>query len=334
MVTWEVIRANVLDGLRSLPDQSVQTCVTSPPYYQLRDYGFDDQIGQEADPYLYVDHLVEVFEEVRRALRDDGTLWLNLGDSFAGSGKGAGRDGTIQGQAKAWEDDAVQATGAWPELGIKKKDVIGIPWLVAFALRSAGWYLRSDIIWHKPNPMPESVRDRPTRCHEYIFLMSKSAKYYYDYKGVRQPLREPTAKGIKFGGIKYGSESSIGSHKNSKLDYDASKLEGANLRDVWSVPTHSYSGAHFATFPTRLIEPCIVAGAPASSVVLDPFCGSGTTGVVALRHGRSFVGVEANADYVQMARNRLRSDAPLFNIEAEIQPGQPTNRYDQMALVP
>ena len=279
--------ATILTGdcrelLRTLDAESVQCVITSPPYWGLRDYGVSDQIGLEPSPQEYVRQMVEVFREVRRVLRNDGTVWLNLGDSYA--------------------------TGTPP--GLKPKDLIGIPWRVALALQDDGWWLRSDIIWAKPNPMPESVTDRPAKAHEYIFLLTKSARYYYDADAVKVPAA--WERWGKHTTPKYsGTKSSVGWMTN-KTKAELEERTTANLRDVWTVPTHAYSEAHFATFPPKLIEPCVLAGTKEGDLILDPFTGAGTTGLVATRKGRRFIGTELNPDYANMARNRIVNDAPLF----------------------
>jgi DNA modification methylase len=319
-VTWQIHAGDALELLRRMPSGLAQCCVTSPPYYGLRDYGTSDaQIGLERTPGEYVQRLVETFREVRRVLRDDGTLWLNLGDSYAGSWGAQSRggppseastlrgNGHIGGGPKMKSLSAIQiaahpkrtrtgsiATGA----EYKPKDLLGIPWTVAFALRDDGWYLRSDIIWVKPNPMPESVTDRPTSSHEHIFLLAKSARYFYDADAIREE----------------GQDRAPWAAHSGKQGVTAN---GRNKRNVWEIATHPYPEAHFATFPVKLVEPCVLAGSSPGSVVLDPFCGVGTTGVLALRRDRSFIGLELNPDYVEMARNRIRNDAPLFNVEFE-----------------
>ena len=293
--------------LRTLGTASVQTCVTSPPYFGLRDYGVDGQIGLEETPSAYVDKLVQVFREVRRVLADDGTLWLNLGDSYASNTKGTG------GPTPKQKSNA----GSFYETrkfnhGVKEKDLMGIPWQVAFALRADGWYLRSDIIWHKPNPMPESVRDRPTKAHEYIFLLSKSPQYFYDADAVREPVSGATIERSKYrwqrtqnGG---GSRESMNGYDYKNQDFGDMHVNlgaGRNRRSVWTVTTKPYKGAHFATFPPDLIEPCILAGSRKGDTVLDPFNGSGTTGAVAIKHGRRYVGIELNPDYIELTNKRL-----------------------------
>jgi DNA modification methylase len=401
-MSFKIIPGDCLEVLKTLPAESVHCCVTSPPYWGLRDYGVDGQIGLEKTPELFVSKMVEVFREVKRVLRDDGTLWLNLGDSYAGGGNYRGIDSEATLSDKQRSNRGArglsQALGGKVPDGMKAKDLCGIPWLVAFALRADGWYLRSDIIWHKPNPMPESVTDRPTKSHEYIFLLTKSPKYYYDAEAVKEPVSDtpgaqawrrifdPTKQGkeaiLKDAGIKGGND--------GRRDPNATSR---NKRSVWTVATAPFSGAHFATFPPKLIEPCILAGtseqgccsecgAPWERVVerigssesvagpksqakrdqglatafsgyadgstcpsfktvgwqhycnhreiqirimdgepldehpctvLDPFAGAGTTGLVARRLGRSFIGIELNPEYLNMAENRIVDDSPLFN---------------------
>ena len=282
-----------------------QTCVTSPPYYGLRDYGHDGQIGLEETPEDYIKAMVEVFRCVWDVLEDDGTLWLNIGDSYCGTGsKGEWVD------PKNPEGRSGQAVSKTQKLvGYKSKDLIGIPWMLAFALRADGWYLRQDIIWHKPNPMPESVTDRCTKSHEYIFLLSKSQKYYYDRESVREEIKETTngKAGVRRSGdSKTRSREHWGVPHNPEnviVEYD--EIKGANKRSVWSIPTKPYAGAHFAVFPSDLIEPCILAGAPIGGIVLDPFMGSGTTAQVAQDLGRKYLGCELNIDYKPLQNNRL-----------------------------
>jgi DNA modification methylase len=295
-----IIVGDCLESLRGLDEKTVQTCVTSPPYYGLRDYGVDGQVGLEQTPEEYVAKLVAVFSEVRRVLKGDGTLWLNLGDSYAASQTGHGQ--TMRPKSRSL---SIQATGKKVPPGLKPKDLIGIPWRVAFALQSDGWYLRSDIIWHKPNPMPESVTDRPTKAHEYLFLLSKSERYYYDHEAVT----EPTVKRAGFEGSARGYG---GADRNDggRHDYGGRVQGTRNRRSVWTVTTQPYRGAHFATFPPKLIEPCILAGSRPDDIVLDPFGGAGTTGLVASRHGRRCVLLELNPKYAQLARERLANIQP------------------------
>lgn len=308
----------IVADARALPlaDKTIQCVVTSPPYWGLRNYGVDGQIGLEPTPEAYVATMVEVFREVSRVLKDDGTVWLNLGDSYAGSWGNQGRkeergtqrpiNGPMMQNLKPYPERRSH-TGSIPKGSVlKPKDLVGIPWRVAFALQADGWYLRSDIIWAKPNPMPESVRDRPTRSHEYMFLLTKSEKYYYDSKAIAEPLLRPdeaTRKTPgKFGGaLKHGGN---GTRLSSGNEYHGTSTGTKNKRDVWFIAPHPYRGAHFATFPEALVEPCILAGSKPGDVILDPFLGSGTVGAVAQRLNRSWVGTELNRDYCELARNR------------------------------
>ena len=256
--------------LPRLPERCVRACVTSPPYWGLRDYGVTDQIGAEEDVSDYVAHLCTVFDEVRRVLTDDGTLWLNIGDSYTSGGRTwRAPDRKNNGRAMTYRPPT--------PTGLKPKDLVGVPWRVAFALQARGWFLRSDIIWYKPNCQPESVKDRPTQAHEYLFLLAKSAAYYYDYEAVREP-----------------TEDGAGTR---------------NRRSVWAVNTVPYAHAHFAAFPPELVEPCILAGSAPGDVILDPFCGTGTVGVVAHAHDRAFLGVEISSDYARMAADRVAAAA-------------------------
>uniref|UniRef100_A0A6M3J8F3 site-specific DNA-methyltransferase (cytosine-N(4)-specific) n=1 Tax=viral metagenome TaxID=1070528 RepID=A0A6M3J8F3_9ZZZZ len=296
---------DVLDVLEDQPDGAFSCCVTSPPYWGLRDYGHDGQIGLEQTPEEYVARMVEVFGEVRRVLRDDGTLWLNLGDSYAAS---AGSHRAYKPHL-AGSDDLNVPRRFPPPSGLKPKDLVGIPWRVAFALQADGWYLRSDIIWHKPNPMPESVTDRPTKAHEYVFLLSKSARYYYDADAVREPMAPSYAEryAYSFGGQKnehLTAEDAHGPGSRTHPIGDRVPGTGRNKRTVWTVATAPFSGAHFACFPPALIKPCVMAGCPEGGVVLDPFFGSGTTGMVAESLGRGWFGIELNPDYEPLIRQR------------------------------
>lgn len=410
--TWQILEGDCRDVLATLSDQSVHTCVTSPPYFGLRDYGVAGQIGLEPTPDEFVEAIVTVFREVRRVLRDDGTVWLNLGDSYASRSLGydapAGATATVRGTLDGRQRKPSSGGDAKP------KDLIGVPWMVAFALRADGWYLRSDIVWSKPNPMPESVTDRPTRSHEYLFLLSKSARYFYDDHAIREAdvgsdhprtvLHRPEPSGgvsPPHNGIrKADGRNGTGRNKRSVWNVPEqlwsqflvwlNDQPKGSKPDVWRVATRPYADAHFATFPPQLIEPCILAGAPEracgvcaapyerivertpmevragpsrearraasgggaesrraingtmvappesrtvgfrptcdhddirAAVVLDPFAGAGTTGVVALRNGRSFIGIELNGDYAEMARNRIRDDGPLLNVPAEVSAG-------------
>jgi DNA modification methylase len=296
--------------MKSFPDESIDCCVTSPPYWGLRDYGVEGQLGLENTPEEYTEKLVSVFREVKRVLKREGTLWLNLGDSYAGSGKGYGHNGRLQCRNKGSSFGSL-VRGMVPD-GLKRKDLVGIPWRVAFALQADGWYLRSDIIWHKPNPMPESVRDRPAKAHEYVFLMSKSPRYYYDYESILEPMSEKSADRYNY---------SFGGKKNEHLKKtdnpravvgERTITRGRNKRTVWTVTTKPFKEAHFATFPPDLIEPCIIAGCPSGGLVLDPFFGTGTAGLVAMKSGRHFIGIELNEEYVAMAKRRLIREIPLL----------------------
>ena len=476
---WEILQGDCIEVMRGMEPESVHCVVTSPPYWGLRNYGVDGAYGLEPTLNEYIERMVEVFREVRRVLRKDGSLWLNLGDVFAhnGASGGASPDGARKGRVA--DRAAQEKMGYTVPSGLKPKDLIGLPWRLAFALQADGWWLRSDIVWHKPNPMPESVRDRPTRAHEYLFLLTKSAKYFYDADAIREPFSHWTLeRGAKNHGPQFYHRANGDENREG---YDPEAHAGANKRTVWSIATQPYSGAHFATYPEKLVEPCILAGAsergvcgmtgdpwervvevdlaqvstvthlktkrapvdleavaiylkerreavglskrevnhvlgtrpmydwfegfpsgiqaptpehwdklkillmlddrfdeqiygtievevkgpqyldrardslakdrggggayfeardkkawrdarkttgwqptcdhdaePVPATVLDPFCGSGTTGVVALRHGRSFVGIELNPEYVEMARQRIVGDAPLLNVSAEV----------------
>jgi DNA modification methylase len=309
----EIMRGWKAEGIKA------QMCVTSPPYFGLRDYGHDGQIGLEQTPEEYISAMVEVFRCVRDVLADDGTLWLNIGDSYARAGgwsDNSGLDGLKRGESGRAKSNMTGEAGASQRLppGLKQKDLIGIPWMLAFALRADAWYLRQDIIWHKPNPMPESVRDRCTKAHEYIFLLSKSERYYFDSEAMKEPA-------------KYGEHHAKYSGTYTRHKVEAMQVEGAtngenyqrgmqqamkdplrrNKRSVWEVATRPYKGAHFATFPPALIEPCILAGSRPGDIVLDPFMGSGTTAAVAKQHGRQYIGCELNEDYWPLQEERIRA---------------------------
>ena len=315
-MTTTILLGSCLTLLPTLPAGSINSCVTSPPYWSLRDYGTAGQLGLEATPEEYVANLVSVFREVRRVLRDDGTLWLNLGDSYAGSWGNQGRRPSRGTQRKVHGPmmqrfegygglDARRRTGSWvnehPHL--KPKDLVGIPWAVAFALREDGWFLRSDVVWSKPNPMPESVRDRPTKSHEYVFLLSKRERYYYDHAAASEPAVSTHGSGNGYRRAARLSYSDGSGARGSDTPWQPS--DRRNRRTVWTVPTRPFRGAHFATFPEALVEPCVLAGCPAGGTVLDPFFGAGTTGVVSARHGRRCLGIELNPAYTAIARERL-----------------------------
>ncbi len=361
----QILNGDCRAVLKGLPDQSVHCCVTSPPYFGLRDYGHVGQIGLEATPDAYVSELVAVFAEVKRVLRDDGTLWLNLGDSYAGSGKGQTATGANDPKNNKTRGMVVD-THKPSNWNLKAKDLIGIPWRVAFALQADGWYLRQDIIWSKPNPMPESVQDRCTKAHEYIFMLSKSPRYFYDIEAIKEPMSMSSMERLsqdvegqtgsdrvpfktngnmkavgKIG--KHGSTLQGGGHGrhylgdaipekerredkqrghgrrhagfNDRWDAMSKEEQGSgkrNKRSVWTVATKPFKEAHFATFPPDLIEPCILAGCPAGGVVLDPFGGAGTTGLVADRNGRNAILIELNPQYAEMSDDRIRADAGMF----------------------
>ncbi len=373
---WALHTGDALAVLATLPADSVHCCVTSPPYWGLRDYGVAGQLGLEATPAEYVARMVAVFGAVRRVLRPDGTLWLNIGDSYAGGGNGGGgsfaKDGIRCAEPGTDKNKATRYGSMRTPDGLKPKDLCGIPWRLAFALQADGWWLRQDIIWHKPNPMPESVRDRCTKAHEYVFLLSKSERYYFDAEAV-QEAASPEAPGnkshaaadayeagdehhrTKSGLVRYaakarawktpdgwdtskgegghgaihrkgrekgrvqrakdgaGSARPPGSRPHSLSDFEASHERAylrRNKRSVWTICTQPFPEAHFATFPEALVEPCVLAGSPKGGTVLDPFAGAGTTGLVAAKLGRAFVGIELNPEYVAMAEKRCKG--PLF----------------------
>jgi DNA modification methylase len=307
-----VLVGDVRNRLSELADGSVRCVVTSPPYWGLRDYGNDGQIGLEQTPDQFVAELVGVFREVRRVLADDGTLWLNIGDSYASFRDGKATPdtqrgdstGTLVEKGKASNRSATNFAGS----PVKHKDLVGIPWRVAFALQADGWYLRQDIIWSKPNPMPESVTDRCTKAHEYVFLLTKSPRYYYDNDAVSEEYADATVKRGK-------SIRQVAADGTVTTRGNGEPVEGRrNRRSVWTVTTKSFRGAHFAVMPEALVEPCVLAGSAEGDLVLDPFAGSGTVGVVAMRYGRNFVGVELNPDYAAIAESRLYDSAPMFNV--------------------
>jgi DNA modification methylase len=314
----KILIGDCRETLKTIPDKTVQCCITSPPYFGLRDYGHDEQIGLEETPKKYVENMVAVFREVWRVLRDDGTLWLNLGDSYAGSwgnysgqNRGSGTQREInsgsQAQQKSYDGLEKWRPPTTNPPGLKPKDLIGIPWRVAFALQADGWYLRQDIIWHKPNPMPESVTDRCTKAHEYIFLLSKSQKYFYDNEAVKEPVADSNKNRLSQNiESQTGTERANGGMKtNGNLKAVGDVNTGRNKRSVWTVTTKPYKGAHFATFPADLITPCVLAGTKTGDIILDPFGGSGTTAEVALTHGRDFVICELNPEYLPLINSRL-----------------------------
>ena len=291
----KILQGHVLDRLKDLNNESVQCVVTSPPYWNLRDYQKDHQLGLELTPEEYVENMVKVFREVKRVLKDDGTVWLNLGDTY-----NSGRDGGHAGGSKQNHPKYLQRSGANVS-GLKPKDLVGIPWRVAFALQADGWHLRQDIIWHKPNPMPESVQDRCTKSHEYIFLLTKSAKYFYDNNAISEPCDYPNEG--KWGGDNKGYDGNHTMKARNLLAYRNG--EKRNKRSVWAINTKPYKDAHFAVFPPKLPELCIKAGSSEGDTVLDPFFGSGTTGWVAQRLGRKWIGIELNPEYIKIAEKRF-----------------------------
>jgi DNA modification methylase len=328
-----VLVGDCVEQMRTLPSGLAQTCITSPPYYGLRDYGHAGQIGLEETPDAYVSRLVDVFREVRRVLRDDGTLWLNLGDSYSATqtnNGGCSPKSTLWGgggrSREGSKNEAAYKTGEARRRfdGVKPKDILGIPWMVAFALRADGWFLRADIIWHKLNPMPESVRDRPTKAHEYVFMLTKSARYFYDAAAIKEPASESSMAAYRAAitnprddkQYQHDTQSRMGKRSANRAWSDPETLkrllEGRNARSVWSITTKPYSGAHFATMPPDLAERAINAGTKPGDTVLDPFGGAGTTGLVADRLGRHAVLCEINPEYAQLARERIHADAPLL----------------------
>ena len=318
--TFEVITGDALELLKGLSSGSCDMCVTSPPYYGLRNYDVEGQIGIEKSPEEYIDKLVEIFREGRRVIREDGTLWLNVGDSYATR---SGPQPPMNTRNK--HGHAAKTVPA----GFKQKDLMGIPWMLAFALRADGWYLRQDIIWNKTNCMPESVRDRCTKSHEYVFLLSKSPRYYFDAEAISEPIAGTSTKRYlqnieaqkgfdrqpgksngpmkaalpRFGGQKYGDSGKREfKTKDGKLYVPTLRR---NKRDVWNISTAHFNGGHFAVFPEKLVQPCILAGSRPGGTVLDPFCGSGTAGVVAVEEGRGFIGIEINPEYSKMSEQRI-----------------------------
>ena len=319
--TQKIIPGDCIAGLRTLPDASVHCCVTSPPYWGLRDYGHDGQIGLEDTPEAYVARMVEVFREVRRVLRDDGTCWLNLGDSYNNFRV------SMNGQTVHDGEQRDKPPGRRAvDRKLKEKDLVGIPWRVAFALQADGWWLRQDIIWHKPNPMPESVRDRCTKAHEYVFLLTKSERYFYDAEAVKEAASMDSGFAKqRLAGVANWSKSTQEQHGRASMVGAVTGNEGNNTlwqdngrrnrRSVWTVTTKPYSGAHFAVMPSDLVEPCIKAGCPEGGTVLDPFAGSGTALAVAAELGRNAVGCELNPDYIALAERRIldaRQSVALF----------------------
>ena len=333
--TSQILVGDALERLRQLPDASVQCAVTSPPYYALRDYGEAGQIGLEATPELFIERVTEVLESVRRVLRPDGVLWLVVGDTYCNDAHGprgfesSGLTNRGQYQQEA-NPPRVKKGYRVSELNLKKKDLMGIPWRLAFALQDAGWWLRCDVVWHKPCVMPESVTDRPTKAHEYVFLLTKSAQYYYDAESIKEEVTgnaHSRGDGVNPKAKIPGPNSRVFIDRVPKPRKQNPSVSAAvvglvekrNRRSVWTVAAQPYSEAHFATFPPDLVEPCILAGSRVGDTVLDPFCGAGTTGLVAARLRRSFIGIELNPEYAAMTERRIREDAPLLN-RVEVDP--------------
>lgn len=338
-----VYNEDCLQGLKRLPDNSVDCCVTSPPYYALRDYGCEGQIGLEETPQKYIEKLTEVFMEVFRVLKEQGTLWLNIGDSYWGGGWRNAQfneySGDIQKGSKGTHCGDSMPPCKGYQGGYKPKDLIGIPWMLAFSLRNAGWYLRQDIVWHKPNPMPESVTDRCTKAHEYIFLLSKSKQYYFDYEAISEPCADQNRTNYQSGSRSNGenkdrNDNDLGERsktwkpRTKNCQYDGQQPNTMHLRreqglpdkeylvrnkrDVWSVNVKPDKVAHFATYPEELILPCILAGCPKDGLVLDPFMGSGTTARVARHWGRHYIGFELNPTYIDIIRKKSNVEVDMF----------------------
>ena len=318
MKTEHIYQGNCIEVLKNFTDESIDCVVTSPPYWGLRDYETEEQLGLEETPEEFVANLVKLFSEVKRVLKKEGTVWLNLGDSYFSAPAG-NKDGIPKQNAYGGREDAAKSMFKASQVKgkkhntLKQKDLCGIPWRVAFALQADGWYLRQDIIWAKPNPMPESVQDRCTKAHEYIFLLTKSPKYFYDIDAIREPLAESS-----IGRLNQDIKNQIGTTRanggaktNGNFKAVGDQNKGANKRSVWTITTKPYKEAHFATFPIELPTYCIKAGCPEDGVVLDPFFGSGTTGLAAQEQNRHWVGIELNEEYIEIAKKRT-SQQTLF----------------------
>jgi len=319
-----ILVGDAIEGLRQLPSGSVRSVVTSPPYWGLRDYGNAGQLGLEPTPEEYVKNLVAVFREVWRVLADDGTLWLNLGDSYASFRDGKAIPDTTRGNSTGTlvpkGSAANRMATSFANSPVKHKDLVGIPWRVAFALQAEGWYLRQDIIWAKPSPMPESVKDRCTKSHEYIFLLTKLPKYFYNNEAIKEDSVSAGSVGVLGGQKPLNNKPKDGSNDPMWRNGDSAQWgrviktgDKRNKRDVWTIATKPFKGAHFAVMPEALVEPCILAGSEENDTILDPFAGSGTVGVVALRYGRNFIGCELNPEYAAIAEKRILESNPLFN---------------------
>lgn len=307
----KIYQGDAVQILSTFPGNSIDCCVTSPPYYGLRDYNASGQIGLEDTPEEYVARLMAVFDEVYRVLKPEGTFWLNIGDSYAGSGRGKG-DVNRKGLQQKLSLIGEMFNKPYKLRGYKNKDLIGVPWMLAFTLRERGWYLRQEIIWHKPNPMPESVRDRCTKSHESLFLFAKSSKYYFDHAAMQEPAKyDGRTQKQRKASKKYllpdtGAPLQTISRGGERWKV-VNGVHVRNRRDVWTVPTRAFKGAHFATFPPDLIKPCVLAGCPTDGTVLDPFFGAGTTGLVAEEMGRKYVGIDINPTYCKIAEDRLKA---------------------------
>lgn len=317
-----IICGDALETLKNFPDESINCSITSPPYYGLRDYHKKEQIGREKTVEEYLDRLINVFREVRRVLKKDGTCFIVIGDSYAGtSSKKEQRDPKYPKGRNGQNPSITQKV-----LGYKSKDLMGIPWRLAFALREDGWYLRSDIIWHKENAMPEACKDRPTRSYEHIFLLSKSPRYYYDYDSLAEPMKEVSKKRYVRGRSKenkYLNENSGAKIQKINEARKYGEYKGDNIpqfrnkRDIWTINTTSFRGNHYAAFPPKLVEICMLAGCPKGGVILDPFIGSGTVGLIALLHNRKYIGIELNEEYVNLTKKRIETEVKKLGKEKE-----------------
>lgn len=317
-----IICGDALETLKKFPDESINCSITSPPYYGLRDYHKKEQIGREKTVEEYLDRLINVFREVRRVLKKDGTCFIVIGDSYAGtSSKKEQRDPKYPKGRNGQNPSITQKV-----LGYKSKDLMGIPWRLAFALREDGWYLRSDIIWHKENAMPEACKDRPTRSYEHIFLLSKSPRYYYDYDSLAEPMKEVSKKRYVRGRSKenkYLNENSGAKIQKINEARGYGQYKGDNIpqfrnkRDIWTINTTSFRGNHYAAFPPKLAEICMITGCPKGGIILDPFIGSGTVGLIALLHNRKYIGIELNEEYVDLARKRIETEVKKLGKEKE-----------------
>lgn len=308
-MTYRVIQGDCLEKLRELPDETFQTCITSPPYWGLRDYGAEGQIGLEPTPEEYASRLADVFDEVRRVLRPDGTLWLNIGDTYCSTGGRTSHGAGSQRKGRSNLQEQNRVKGAKRSGDLKHKDLVGTPWMVAFELRRRGWWLRQEIVWHKPNPMPESVVDRCTAAHEKVFLLAKSPDYFFDIEANREPAQSPAGQVKRFGGNKWpeGDYEGTPQHRHGHEQWNRiiTTSDTRNRRNVWTMPTGNYREAHFATYPVELAEHCLLPSTEVGDQVLDPFSGAATTGVACIKHRRSYTGIELNGEYLRMSERRL-----------------------------